>query len=870
MARPLRFALLSLLLLALAPSSAFAARDVTIVSGTGATGFTVTTPGGVKTYTATSDDATLGADTLATDLASSAVTVTTGSDGFQLGNLTVSSAVTTDSTATGTLTLSATQDLTVSAQMDVAGQLNLNSSHKTTISAAVNPFKLITDDNGENFVTADITAVNSVSLGGQTSSLAAHVSSGVSDVDFLGPIFLGADSTVDAAGDVDTSSGLDGAYALTVNVGGTLDLGYTGGAIDPTSLAVNGDTTMSGDSVQVAGPLTFNGDVSRVGSATFYATDFELDGTLTAGDVTVNPTGTATFADGSLLGTEVAPLTTIAVNGATSLGNTTVRTSSTQTWNGTVAVTGTASMVSVGAVTFADALDGPGSLTVDPGSNAASFFGSIGSTTALTALSVSGTQTSSFTGGVLSAGSASFAGLDFSGGPSSVAFTVTALSVDTNGINTSSHALTVTGGGTISGPISGVTASLTKAGTGTLVLGGTNTYEFDTTVSAGVLQVDGSIPNDVVLNGGVVSGTGTIGGNITSTGGGVSPGASPGILTVDDDVILDAASTFTVELNGATPGTGYDQLSTGGQLTLGGATLHVTAADSLPIGQPLTIIDKISGLGVDGTFAGLPEGAVFDVGSVRLQISYTGGGDNDANNVTLTRVKQPTSLALTSGPANATEGSAVTLTATVSGPAGAPTPTGTVTFKDGSTVLGTAPVSNGVATLTTSALAAGDHSLRADFASDLYEASTASASQHIEAKPAPPTPVTETPPSTTPAPVTTPATETPISIKVADAKGKEKAKPGFVIFVVSLSKASDKPVTVKFATKNGTAKAPKDFKAIKGTLTFKPGQTRLLVKVRIVNDRKKEKTERFSLKLSGPAGATLARGTATGTIRDDD
>jgi hypothetical protein len=249
---------------------------------------------------------------------------------------------------------------------------------------------------------------------------------------------------------------------------------------------------------------------------------------------------------------------------------------------------------------------------------------------------------------------------------------------------------------------------------------------------------------------------------------------------------------------------------------------------------------------------------------VRLKISYAGG---DGNDVTLTRVKQPTSLALSSGPASATEGAPVTLTATVSGPAGTPSPAGTVTFKDGSTVLGTAPVSGGVATLTTSALAAGDHSLSAAFTGANYDPSSASATQHVDAKPAP---VTGTP-GGSPAPGGSGPSQPPlVSIKVADANGKAKPKkPSFVTFVVTLSKASAKAVKVKFATKNGTAKAGKDFKAAKGTLTFKPGQTRLLVKVRIVNDRSKKKSEKFRLMLSGPVEATLARGTATGTILDN-
>jgi hypothetical protein len=46
------------------------------------------------------------------------------------------------------------------------------------------------------------------------------------------------------------------------------------------------------------------------------------------------------------------------------------------------------------------------------------------------------------------------------------------------------------------------------------------------------------------------------------------------------------------------------------------------------------------------------------------------------------------------------------------------TPTGAVTFKDGTTVLGTKRLSSGKATLTTSALAAGKHSITAVYGGD--------------------------------------------------------------------------------------------------------------------------------------------------------
>ena len=72
----------------------------------------------------------------------------------------------------------------------------------------------------------------------------------------------------------------------------------------------------------------------------------------------------------------------------------------------------------------------------------------------------------------------------------------------------------------------------------------------------------------------------------------------------------------------------------------------------------------------------------------------------------------------------------MTFTATVSGPGG--TPTGTVTFTDGSTALGTVPLSGGRASLTTSALAHGPHDVTATYNGDAtYAPSSDDVNQHV-------------------------------------------------------------------------------------------------------------------------------------------
>lgn len=109
------------------------------------------------------------------------------------------------------------------------------------------------------------------------------------------------------------------------------------------------------------------------------------------------------------------------------------------------------------------------------------------------------------------------------------------------------------------------------------------------------------------------------------------------------------------------------------------------------------------------------------------------------------------------------------------------------------------------------------------------------------------------------------------AISISDVQTREgQAGTHVVSFVVKLSHASKTPVTVKFTTANGTAMSGSDFLPASGTLTFKPGQTRASIAVKIKGDMTPEPDEKFSVKLSHPSGATLSKPQATGTILNDD
>jgi hypothetical protein len=103
----------------------------------------------------------------------------------------------------------------------------------------------------------------------------------------------------------------------------------------------------------------------------------------------------------------------------------------------------------------------------------------------------------------------------------------------------------------------------------------------------------------------------------------------------------------------------------------------------------------------------------------------TAGESANSNQVSGTPALVPTTTALVSSPdGTGPYGTAVTFTATVTGAGSA---SGTVTFRDGSTVLGTDILSAGTATLVTSALAAANHSITATYGGDATFAASLSA-----------------------------------------------------------------------------------------------------------------------------------------------
>jgi autotransporter-associated beta strand protein len=207
-------------------------------------------------------------------------------------------------------------------------------------------------------------------------------------------------------------------------------------------------------------------------------------------------------------------------------------------------------------------------------------------------------------------------------------------------MNLNSHGLIVTGAGgtTISGVIggSGASSTLTKNGTGRLTLTAANTYgSSSTTVNGGMLLVNnttgsGTGGGPVTVNsGGTIGGTGTISGRLTvNAGGTLAPGNGDhktAIFTVGL-LTLEPNSTFSIDINGTAPGTGYDQLQVTGAGGAGGAVitnsnLQVHVGTTVTVGDQFTIAHHAGGyMGqfLQGSFVTANNGDVFS-------INYAGG-----------------------------------------------------------------------------------------------------------------------------------------------------------------------------------------------------------------------------------------------------
>ncbi len=99
--------------------------------------------------------------------------------------------------------------------------------------------------------------------------------------------------------------------------------------------------------------------------------------------------------------------------------------------------------------------------------------------------------------------------------------------------------------------------------------------------------------------------------------------------------------------------------------------------------------------------------------------------------------------------------------------------------------------------------------------------------------------------------------------------GSSPIPDGTASFTVRLSAASTKPVTVHYATVDGTAHAGVDYAAVSGSLTFAPGETTKVVSTQLFATPGETGQMKFLLALSSPVNATLGSTSATAVLVHD-
>lgn len=214
-------------------------------------------------------------------------------------------------------------------------------------------------------------------------------------------------------------------------------------------------------------------------------------------------------------------------------------------------------------------------------------------------------------------------------------------------------------GGAVTAGFLSIFGTTTIAGP-SVTTGGTQTYTQQVTITAPSVVLRGA--------GGMASRIATVAGSnveLDFDDGFTLPQTTPpfslivGTLRVSDGVLfgsaivgslaLTPAATFQVNLPLGPDGWGQIQVagSSSATVNLGSAALSLTGSAPLPLGTTLRIIDNYSSTApVTGTFAGLPEGALFDSPLGVCRISYAGG---DGNDVTVEAVSRDNVVSLEDG-----------------------------------------------------------------------------------------------------------------------------------------------------------------------------------------------------------------------------
>jgi len=444
----------------------------------------------------------------------------------------------------------------------------------------------------------------------------------------------------------------------------------------PTVLTLQGTSGYDLKSVIADGANSQLSMVYKEGGTLETASTYTGGTTIAAGVITTKNTSGDAFGTGTIfLGDSSADTVAVGIvtdNGLTYANNITLQagttgtlslggnTNDTPTFSGNVVLNNTLTESTAGGAIFTGVISGTGAIVKNAGlslvlDNANTYSG--GTTLSSGTLDINNSGTSS-TNSAIGTGTLTISGgtidntsgsavtlatnnnqvwngnITFTGssalnlGTGTVSLGVTGTSAVTRivTVNSATNALTV--GGIISNGTGTGTGNLTKAGVGTLILAGANTYTGTTSVSAGTLDLTGSLAGAVSVSSGAIletTGTGTISGAATL--------ASGSALDFQLDSSTHTANTLTF-----------------GTLTFTGSstTLNISDLGSATLTSGTTF-DLANYSTLSGTFSGLSDGSDVTVGSNVFEIQY---GTDVTDEITLkdvASVPEPSTWAMLIG-----------------------------------------------------------------------------------------------------------------------------------------------------------------------------------------------------------------------------
>ncbi|HEX8078293.1 MAG TPA: hypothetical protein VF511_10805 [Chthoniobacterales bacterium] len=216
---------------------------------------------------------------------------------------------------------------------------------------------------------------------------------------------------------------------------------------------------------------------------------------------------------------------------------------------------------------------------------------------------------------------------------------------------------TVTFSGVIADPagITGTKGVVTKGGYGTVKLTNANTYGGGSIVSSGSLFANNSSGSatgtgsiTVSNSGTIFGGSGTVTGAVSvASGANLAPGASGNASTSSfrtGALTLSSGANFNIDINSTTAGSGYDQLSVTGAVSVNGSNLLVNAASNLTLGDKFFVLlndgsDAVTGSFAQGSTVTAANGSIF---SINYADNADGGATANDISLTFTAVPEPT------------------------------------------------------------------------------------------------------------------------------------------------------------------------------------------------------------------------------------